>query len=322
MSFLFSKIKSRIDKYAVIRRYKKGYRMLTDAFVKIGLEYDFKEDKLTLLRGKEEKIDIPETVTGFHRQLRKHQLRITLTEEEFDKLCLDIEPGEAGQTEFQCGIKEGGWIWFSMIYTVVYTEGADRRPLRLFGCMIDAQKQHQEQENLEKMGQYDKLTGIYNRIGAETQIVKALEELEDYSQNAFLLMDVDWFKQMNDSCGHLCGDDVLKSLGRNIQDIFQGDTILCRWGGDEFIMFVRGPGADMRLLEMRIEELRRRMKQYQYGGIQYPVGLSIGGIIPKPGMTLKTLFLQADKVMYRVKKNGRDSFVIENAGVDCDSEAG
>lgn len=294
-------------------RYKNNYRILTDAFVQVGLEYDFHKDRLTIFRGAVDEIDLPEVVDNFHEKLRRHQLRITLTEEEFDELCVSADSGKTCQAEFQCGRKESGWNWYHMIYSVEHEGDTQRKPVRLTGCLLDIEKQHQRQEKLAEMGQFDSLTRVYNRTGGEIKINEALKHLEEYSQNVFLLLDVDWFKQTNDKFGHLCGDNVLIELGNNLRDIFQGDTIICRWGGDEFVLFVRGPGAEKELLEKRIVELQNRMKRYQYGEVYYPIGMSIGGVVPIKGMTLERVFGQADEILYRVKQDGRDNFIISDA---------
>lgn len=295
------------------REREKNYRMMAEAFGQAGLEYDFAKDKLIVFGENHEEVDIPEVVERFHEKLKRRVLRMTLTEAEFDEMCENAEPGKTYQIEFQCGMKGKGWNWFNMIFVIIFTKDENPRPARLIGCLIDSQKQHQTQERLVELGQYDKLTRTYNRAGAEQQIEEALENLEEYSQNVFLLMDVDKFKQINDSLGHLCGDDVLRAIGRHVNEIFQGDTIICRWGGDEFTMFVRGPGAEAELLRKRLEELQRRMKEYEYEGMSYPIGLSIGGVRPVQGMTLEELFGQADEVLYKVKKRGRDGFLIQEA---------
>lgn len=300
-------------RYQALDRYEEGYRVLSDSLVQTGLEYDFEKDQIKLFGDKKDELDIPEIVDDVHERLRKRELRMTLTVEEFDELRGNVEAGKTYQKEFQCGMTEGGWNWFNMIYTVVCSEDENHKPVKLIGSLLDAQKQHQAQEKLVELGQHDLLTGVFNRAGAESQIIAALENLDEYKQNAFLLMDVDRFKQMNDTYGHLCGDDVLKTIGQNIQEIFQGDTIICRWGGDEFLMFVRGPGAGRELVEKRIQELRNRMKQYQYEGKSYPVSLSIGGVVPAKGVTLEKLFKQVDGVLYEVKERGRDNYIIRDA---------
>lgn len=297
----------------VLLKYEESYRMLSDTFCQAGIEYDFLNDRLILFGEKRDAIDIPDVVEGLHEKMKKRAIRITLTAEEFDKICMETEPGKAYQTEFQCGMTENGWNWFSMIYVVAYTEEAHPKPIRLIGYLVDAEKQHQTQEKLVEIGQYDMLTGVFNRAGAEEQMIEALQNLEEYSQNVFLMMDVDRFKGINDNYGHLCGDDALRVIGQNILEIFQGDTIICRWGGDEFVMFVRGPGAEMGILKKRIEELRSRMKKYKYEEQSCPIGLSIGGIIPKSGMTLQELMKKADGVLYQVKANGRDDYKIKDA---------
>lgn len=299
-------MKIRLDRPSEMHAYEQSYRMLADTFGQAGMEYDFQNDRLTIFGERRDEIDIPEVVDNLREKLKKRALRITLTGEEFDKFCTNSEPGKTYQTEFQCGMKGNGWNWFSMIYIVVGSEESHRRPHRLIGVLVDAQKQHQTQEKLVEIGQYDNLTQVFNRAGAETLIMQALQNLEEYSQNVFLLMDVDLFKQINDNYGHMCGDDVLRTIGHNIREIFQGDTIICRWGGDEFTMFVRGPGAAEELLEKRIEELRRRMKEYRYEDMPCPIGLSISGVIPKAGMTLQSLFIKADNALYQIKEEGRD----------------
>lgn len=299
-------------RYEALNKYEEGYLVLADSLVQTGLNYDFEKDRIELFGEKKGDLDIPEIVEDVHERLRRRELRITLTVEEFDELRTNMEPGKTYQKEFQCGMTEGGWNWFNMIYTVVFSENQGHKPVKLIGCLLDAQKQHQAQEKLVELGQHDLLTGVYNRAGAEGKIVDALQNLEEYEQNVILLMDVDRFKQMNDNYGHLCGDDVLKTIGNNIQEIFQGDTIICRWGGDEFLMFVRGPGAGRELIEKRIQELRNRMKQYRYEGKAYPVSLSIGGIVPLQGVTLEKVFKQVDRVLYEVKERGRDNYIIRD----------
>lgn len=314
-------IRIRLRQQSQLKGYEESYRMMADTFGYAGMEYDFRRDRLILFGERHAEVDIPELVENLHEKLRNCELRITLTEKEFDRLlCRPEDSAQACETEFQCGMREGGWNWFRMIYIVVCTEESHRRPIRMVGCLLDTQKQHATEEKLVEIGQYDKLTGVYNRVGADGLIKNALEYLEEYSQNVFLLMDVDYFKRMNDNHGHLCGDDVLRAIGRSLKEIFEGDTIICRWGGDEFIMFVRGPGAEMEILKKRIEELRRRMKEYEYEGASYPVALSIGGIIPVRGMKLNELFQQADEVLYRVKKKGRDGFLIRRAAENGQEE--
>jgi diguanylate cyclase (GGDEF)-like protein len=304
-------MKAHAERQSELYGHEQSYQLLADTFGQAGMEYDFLNDRLVLFGNRHDEIDIPEVVENLHDKLAKRELRITLTKEEFDKFCLNSEPGKTYQTEFQCGMRGEGWNWFSMIYIVVGSEESRRMQRRLLGVLVDAQKQHQTQEKLLEIGQYDKLTKVFNRAGAEALLVQALQNLGEYSQNVFLLMDVDKFKQINDTYGHLYGDEVLRALGRNMQEIFQGDTIVSRWGGDEFIMFVRGPGAEDELLRKRVEELRRRMKEFQYDGVAYPIGLSISGVVPKKGISLQDLFKKADEMLYRIKQEGRDDFRIQ-----------
>ncbi len=123
------------------------------------------------------------------------------------------------------------------------------------------------------------------------------------------MIDVDCFKEFNDRYGHDCGDSVLTYMGQNLRGIFRRDDILCRWGGDEFLLYLFDAASHKEQIEERCRHLREAMKEYQYEGRTLSVTLSIGGAVVAE-RSLAEAFKLADQALYTVKGRGRDSMYI------------
>lgn len=165
---------------------------------------------------------------------------------------------------------------------------------------------------LLSISQTEAVTGLYNRAAGEKMILEQLQSRKTGPVGTMLLLDIDYFKQVNDQYGHQTGDFVLKFFAQTLQDVFRSADILCRWGGDEFIVFMPDI-CDKKNVESRIERLRVRMRQCGKTTKPLVVTLSIGGVLALPGMPLDTLFNLCDKALYHVKKQGRDGFLLDFA---------
>lgn len=165
-------------------------------------------------------------------------------------------------------------------------------------------------QQLLNLSQTEAVTGLYNRAAGEKFIEEHLVRHPHGDAGTMLLIDIDYFKRFNDQYGHQTGDFVLRFLGKSMQDVFRSDDILCRWGGDEFVVFMRDV-CQKKSVESRIERLRARMRQCRKGPLPQGVTLSVGGATARDGATLKSLFAQCDKSLYLVKRQGRDGFFID-----------
>lgn len=157
----------------------------------------------------------------------------------------------------------------------------------------------------------DSLTGLWTR--------KYLEERFDASetmpeQGAFLLLDLDNFKQVNDCYGHIAGDEVLTTFGQVLFDFASAQDIVCRMGGDEFAIFISGE-IDMYELKSRLEKLilDSMDKVNAVKGPACKVTVSIGvSMYPADGDDFATLYKKADKALYHVKQNGKTGYHVYN----------
>lgn len=164
-------------------------------------------------------------------------------------------------------------------------------------------------QQLLNISQTETLTGLYNRAAGEKYIEEHLNTCYRKNESTLLLIDIDNFKSFNDQYGHQTGDFVLKYVSASLRDVFRSDDILSRWGGDEFLVFMRDI-SDSRNIISRLERLRSKMKLCKKAEKELPVSLSIGAAITSPRCTWKELFAASDKALYQVKRNGRDGYQI------------
>ena len=168
---------------------------------------------------------------------------------------------------------------------------------RTYNQMFEASRR--KKEKLAYDASHDKLTGLYNRAGYDFLLDDA-----ELSDSALLLIDVDRFKQINDSCGHDVGDRVLANIARVLRDAFRSDDCVCRIGGDEFavIMGRSGPQfADQ--IRDKIERVNDALL-HPTNGLP-PVSVSVGVAFGAGGRTTGSITKDADLALYRVKENGR-----------------
>lgn len=171
------------------------------------------------------------------------------------------------------------------------------------------QKQvYQENMELKDKLRIDPLTQVANRHFFDFQIAKRLEESSVFS-NAFgiLVIDIDHFKKINDTYGHLVGDEILKIVAQSLSSNVSKTDLVSRWGGEEFIIIV--DVANQEDLFKIAERLRHVVAASSYElekNKTIQVTISIGGTLVKKQDTSKTLIARADDNMYFVKQNGRN----------------
>lgn len=157
-----------------------------------------------------------------------------------------------------------------------------------------------------KKSAIDGLTGIFNREAGEKAIREAMKSSRKGYKGALHLMDIDHFKKVNDELGHGSGDQELIEFAQMLKTIYSRGTIICRWGGDEFVVFVKNDLSNENLNE-KAERLRRRMeKTLKEEDKAVDVSVSIGIAKMEEAMTFEKLYKNADDALYRSKAKGRN----------------
>ena len=163
----------------------------------------------------------------------------------------------------------------------------------------------------------DALTGLFNRRYMESHLGTLIEQAASRGKPlSALIIDIDYFKAINDSHGHDAGDDVLRDFALRIKRSIRGIDLACRYGGEEFVVIM--PETDMAVAAMVAERLRRRIAAEPFpiaqGSRQIPVTISIGiaGLRGKDD-TAPNLIKRADQALYRAKRDGRNRVVPDAA---------
>ncbi len=162
----------------------------------------------------------------------------------------------------------------------------------------------------------DQLTGLNNKIATERKIQEYIEQNPD-KQCLFFLFDIDNFKKINDTLGHAFGDEVLRSLGRQLSNEFRVTDIIGRTGGDEFILFLKDIKTD-ELLEKEAKRFVNFFHSFQAGEyVKYSATSSIGAtVFPRDAKDYYGLYTAADSALYEAKRQGKNRMVFYNKDLE------
>ena len=160
-------------------------------------------------------------------------------------------------------------------------------------------------DELEILATTDSLTGLTNRYQFQLHLDRFVEDAaHTESTFALFLIDMDGFKEINDTMGHSIGDEVLVEIAKRLEQCFADRSIVARIGGDEFCLLVEGVATDAEAIAFGTEVHRVLTKRYMSAGDGFTLGSSIGyAICPQHAETSKHLLAFADTAMYHAKRN-------------------
>ncbi|ABD90272.1 putative bifunctional diguanylate cyclase/phosphodiesterase [Rhodopseudomonas palustris] len=161
------------------------------------------------------------------------------------------------------------------------------------------------------LARYDELTGLPNRVNFRDEIERLLMAVHGHAEtrpSALLFIDLDQFKQVNDTLGHPCGDQLLCDVADRLREMLRPEDFVARFGGDEFVVFQQHIASkeDSALLARRIVD--RLSERYLIDHHVVEIGASIGIAVTAPGVKADVLLKNADMALYRAKADGRGTF--------------
>ena len=222
----------------------------------------------------------------------------------------NLEPGRT--TSFDCQMKnlEGVFIWVKLIFSRANTTNEDD-----FRFVFMVQNIHENSIRLfdmlkkyENLASRDALTSIFNHGRIETEICNAIESYNTKGQSiSFMMIDIDYFKRVNDKFGHSVGDIVLKQFVRVVTDFIEPyDITVGRWGGEEFVAVCYGIGLEKaRQLAVQLKQTIAESEFDKIGNLTCSIGLTE----VKDGDNSVTVFDRVDKAMYEAKNSGRNCII-------------
>ena len=205
--------------------------------------------------------------------------------------------------------------------TVFVNKDGEQRAVRMTVAMLpgtrtsqaaieDITEQKQAEEQLRHQAFHDALTGLPNRVLLHDRLERSVESSRrEGFETAVLLMDLDRFKDINDSLGHSTGDRLLKLVAQRLNGVVRRSDTVARLGGDEFVVVMDGPTNAEAVSRVAGDILQSFAAPFVLDAHGLHVGLSIGvALFPEHGDTPETLLKNADLAMYRAKERGRNTF--------------
>ncbi len=178
----------------------------------------------------------------------------------------------------------------------------------------DATRVRHESEQMRSLAHSDMLTGLLNRRGLEEAVPARLAEATDDCVVAVYLLDLDGFKQVNDSRGHGCGDELLQGVAQRLRHQVRPDDLVCRLGGDEFVICVAGLAPD-EVARLAGKILRCFDDPCWAGTVPLAVSATLGcATAPRHGRDLGSLLKHADRALYQGKAAGKRQVWLADPG--------
>jgi diguanylate cyclase (GGDEF)-like protein len=173
----------------------------------------------------------------------------------------------------------------------------------------DITERKDAEARISHLARYDELTELPNRVNFRDEIGHLLAVQQGAEQlSALLFVDLDQFKQVNDTLGHPCGDQLLCAVANRLREMLRPEDFVARFGGDEFVVFQQNihSADDAAGLARRIVD--RLSERYKIDNHLVEIGASVGIAMTSQGISADTLLKNADMALYRAKADGRGTF--------------
>ena len=227
----------------------------------------------------------------------------------YREMYRQITSGQVWRGEVCNKAKDGSLYWVDT--TIVPELGGDGKPAAYMAIRIDITARKQAEEKISFMARHDALTGLDNRASFNEKLREVLALAARHQEScAVLLLDLDGFKNVNDTLGHGAGDRLLKELAVRLKSSLRETDVIARVGGDEFAIIqhrAESPREEAVTLAVRLLDIAAT--PINLDGHDVSVGTSIGiAMVPEDGVNPEELMKKADLALYRAKAEGRSNF--------------
>jgi diguanylate cyclase (GGDEF)-like protein len=173
----------------------------------------------------------------------------------------------------------------------------------LFEARADLSKSQAREKDTLHIALHDSLTGLPNRLLLEQHLEHGLLQAHRYGWKlAIMFIDLDKFKNINDSYGHDIGDKLLITVAKRLQAFVRGEDMVSRWGGDEFVCVLLNINLEADLISLAKKMVERISEECEFDGTIISISATIGiAICPRDGDTADILFQKVDRAMYKSK---------------------
>lgn len=210
---------------------------------------------------------------------------------------------------------DGTYIWCRLLIAILLDSKG--KPARALGKITNIDSQKREAAWLRQKAQQDALTNLYNKETTHHMIRQFLETEGAGGVHGLMVLDVDNFKEINDTRGHLYGDAVLAAVADKLRMQFRSTDIVGRIGGDEFLVFLKNVNSRTQLESQAASLMQAFAATGPDKELGYHIRCSIGAAAyPEDGVGIDQLFQNADSALYRAKRQGKGRYAMFRRDVD------
>lgn len=311
-----SSIKSEMVKHQELSASERTLRLLEHERTKynffasmsheVQFEYSLYPPMVTLSESGAKQLDVPELIMN---PCENEILTNIFKQEDLfdfqDSLIKTTPSNPIIHKEYEISV-DGKLVWFKIIARSMWSSDEKPQYIGAIGKLTDITEEKMRISHLEKMVRYDTLTGLLNHESIREMICEKLKA-SAYGEFALIIIDVDNFKQINDTFGHLFGDEILKSVADKIRSLLQKRELVARVGGDEFLVFLNTNDN----IRQRVEKLH---KDISITTNDCPIFVSMGITLSEgKDSVYEKMFLKADQALYASKRTGRNTYRFYNS---------
>lgn len=284
------------------------YQLLLDETGTVVFDYNTESDSITYYRHLSETNRKPESVKQLHSRLEEFTLLNGTDKQKFLYALDSFAEGKKttnGTDELSVMIEEDG---YKRHYRCRFKSIADRsgKVFRIIGKMEDVEDEIARLDEIQAKAMYDSLcVDIYNKATTEEFI---RTELKHTTGGALMMIDIDDFKSINDTLGHLFGDEFLKQFATTLKNVFRDSDIVGRYGGDEFFVFVSHANTSVAVKKGNaILERIAEINVPKIGRVKSSIGVAA---VTPDNRDYRQIVKQADSALYQAKNQGKNCVIL------------
>lgn len=294
------------EAYLELEKEKKKLSAIVEMSGDMIFEYDIEQDKMSYTSPGQGILGA-EQITDHYTERIAHNERFQ--EKEYASRLAALL--RSGQKSFAVELhradegKESGWV----LVTGKTIFDKNDKPEKVLGKIHNIDEQKKKEEELREKSQKDSLTGLLNHMAVKKEISERINKLTPDMTAYLIVCDVDNFKQINDTNGHLFGDAVICSFADEMSNLLP-DAIKGRIGGDEFIFYIEGYSRE-RVQELLVALNKSMADRYNDDKMGLHISSSLGcAVIKETGLSYDSVFQWADSALYKVKSSGKSSYLL------------
>ncbi len=275
-----------------------SFSAMTD---EIQFEYIKASDMLTLSQWSAQKMGIDQDIICPAQD--EHLIKI-LGNNVWQDIAARLHDTTAEQPiiSYECPLDFGGQSrWYRIIVQSIWSNDINPRCTGAIGKAVDIHDSRLKMQELEKKASHDTLTGLLNLASARELILQKLQHRD--RKFALVIFDLDEFKTINDTYGHVIGNHILQHVAESLRKSIRSGDVIARLGGDEYMVFLEYENE----IELRIRNLFDALRG-TYESITVRISMGVG-LTDTLGSIYDVLFHAADQALYRAKRTGRNQYV-------------